>query len=46
MDIIPDPNKTTINVNKEPSDTYQKILKEEILEDITEKFMEKNIKHS
>jgi hypothetical protein len=28
-----------INVTKEPSDTYIKTLKEEILEDITEKFM-------
>jgi methionyl-tRNA synthetase len=30
-----------INVTKEPSDTYIKILKKEILEDITERFMEK-----
>jgi dihydroorotate dehydrogenase len=39
----PDPglNKTMINITKEPSDTHIKTLKEEILEDITEKFMEK-----
>jgi hypothetical protein len=30
-----------INVTKEPSDTHIKTLKEEILEDISEKFMEK-----
>jgi hypothetical protein len=30
-----------INVTKEPSDTHIKTLKEEILEDITEKFMGK-----
>jgi hypothetical protein len=30
-----------INVTIEPSDTHTKILKEEILEDITKKFMEK-----
>jgi hypothetical protein len=40
---IPDLNKTMINVTKEPSDTHIKTLKEEILEDITEKFMEKTI---
>jgi hypothetical protein len=34
---IPDPNKTMINVIKEPRNTHQKTLKEEI----TEKFMEK-----
>jgi hypothetical protein len=38
---VPDLNKTMINVIKEPSDTHIKTLKEEILEDITEKFMEK-----
>jgi hypothetical protein len=37
---VPDLNKTMINVTKEPSDTHIKTLKEEILEDITEKFME------
>jgi cell division ATPase FtsA len=37
----PDLNKTMINVTREPSDTHIKTLKEEILEDITEKFMEK-----
>jgi hypothetical protein len=30
-----------INVTKEPSATHIKMFKEEILEDITEKFMEK-----
>jgi hypothetical protein len=30
-----------INVTKEPSVAHQKTLKEEILEDITEKFMKK-----
>jgi hypothetical protein len=30
-----------INVPKEPSDTHIKALKEEILEDIAKKFMEK-----
>jgi hypothetical protein len=38
---VPDLNKTMINVTEEPSDTHIKALKEEILEDITEKFMEK-----
>jgi hypothetical protein len=40
---VPDLNKTMINVTKEPNDTHIKTLKEEILEDITEKFMEKII---
>jgi hypothetical protein len=35
-------NKTMTNVTKEPSDIYIKNLKEEILEDIMEKFMETN----
>jgi hypothetical protein len=38
--LVPDLNKTMINVNK-PSDTHIKTFKEEILEDINEKFMEK-----
>jgi mevalonate kinase len=40
---LPDPNKTMINVTKKPIDTHQKKkpLKEEILIEITEKFMEK-----
>jgi hypothetical protein len=37
---FPDLNKTMMNVTKEPSDTHIKTLKEEILEDITKKFME------
>jgi hypothetical protein len=34
-------NKTIINVTKKPSDIHIKTLKPEILEEITEKFMEK-----
>jgi hypothetical protein len=37
---VPDLN-IWINVTKEPSDTHIKTLKEENLEDITEKLMEK-----
>jgi hypothetical protein len=37
---IPDPNKTMINITKEPSDAHIKNLKDEILEEITEKFTE------
>jgi hypothetical protein len=39
----PDPglNNTMINVTKEPINIHIKTLKEEILPDITEKFMEK-----
>jgi hypothetical protein len=37
---VPDPNKTMINVTKESSDAYKKSFKEEILEEITEKFMD------
>jgi hypothetical protein len=36
-----DLNKTMINVTKEPSDIHVKHLKEELLEEISEKFMEK-----
>jgi hypothetical protein len=39
--LVPGPNKTMINVMKEPSDIHIKTLKEKILEDITVKFMEK-----
>jgi hypothetical protein len=38
---VSDLNKTMINVTKEPKNIHIKTLKEEILEDITEKFMEK-----
>jgi hypothetical protein len=38
---VPDPNKTTINDTKEHSDTDKNTLKEEILQEITENFMEK-----
>jgi hypothetical protein len=47
---VPDPNKIMINVTKEPGDNHQKkkkkkkekkTLREEILKQITEKFMEK-----
>jgi hypothetical protein len=37
----PDLKQTMINVTKKPSDTHMKTLKEEILEDTIEKFMEK-----
>jgi hypothetical protein len=38
---VPDLNKIMINITKEPSDTHIKALREEILEDVTEKFMVK-----
>jgi hypothetical protein len=38
---VPNLNKTMINVNKEPCDIHIKTFKAKILEDITEKFMEK-----
>jgi hypothetical protein len=38
---VPDHNKTMINVTEEPSDIHKKTLKEGILEEITEKLMEK-----
>jgi predicted transcriptional regulator len=38
---VPDLKETMINVTNDPSDTHIKTLKEEILEDITETFMEK-----
>jgi ABC-type transporter Mla subunit MlaD len=37
----PKPNKTMINDTMELSDTHKNTLKEEILEDITKKFMKK-----
>jgi molecular chaperone DnaK (HSP70) len=37
---VPDSNKTEINDAKEPNDTHKNILKEEILQVITENFME------
>jgi hypothetical protein len=36
---VPDLNNIMINVTKELSETHIKTLKEEILKDITEKFM-------
>jgi hypothetical protein len=39
--LVPDPNKTKINDTKEPSDTQENTLKKEILQVITENFMEK-----
>jgi hypothetical protein len=36
-----DVNKTMINITKEPNDAHKNTLKEEILEDITKKFIEK-----
>jgi ABC-type transporter Mla subunit MlaD len=38
---VPDSNKTKIKDTKEPNDVYKNILKEEILQVITENFMEK-----
>jgi molecular chaperone DnaK (HSP70) len=38
---VPDPNKTMINDTKEPSNAHKNTLKEEILQEITENFMEK-----
>jgi hypothetical protein len=40
---VPNPNKTMINVTKEPRDTHKNTLKEEISQQITEKFMEKKL---
>jgi hypothetical protein len=37
---VPDSNKTKINDTKEPNNVHKKILKEEILQAITENFME------
>jgi uncharacterized protein YdeI (BOF family) len=31
---VPDPNKTMINISKEPRDTHKKSLKGEILQEI------------
>jgi hypothetical protein len=39
--LVPDSNKTMINVINEPHDTHKKSLKAEITEKITEKHMEK-----
>jgi hypothetical protein len=38
---VPDPNKTMINDTKEPNNTHKNSLKEEILQEISENFMEK-----
>jgi hypothetical protein len=38
---VPDPNKTMTNVTNEPSDTHKTSLKEEIMEEVTAKLMEK-----
>jgi hypothetical protein len=40
---VPDPNKTMIHVTEEPSDAHKNTLKEEILQEITEKFKEKTL---
>jgi polyhydroxyalkanoate synthesis regulator phasin len=37
---IPDPNKTKIEYPKEPNEAHKNILNEEILQEITEHFME------
>jgi hypothetical protein len=38
---VPDPKKSKINATREPSDAHKNTLKEEILYESTEKFMEK-----
>jgi tRNA A37 threonylcarbamoyltransferase TsaD len=38
---VPDLNKTMINVTKKPSNAHQNTLKEQTLQEITKKFMEK-----
>jgi molecular chaperone DnaK (HSP70) len=38
---VPDPNKTKINNTNEPNNAHKNTLKEEILQVITENFMEK-----
>jgi hypothetical protein len=38
---VPDSNKTMINDTKEPSEAHKNILKEEILQEITQNFMKK-----
>jgi Ni,Fe-hydrogenase I large subunit len=38
---VPDPNETKINDTKEPSDAHKNTFKEEVLQEITENFMEK-----
>jgi hypothetical protein len=38
---VPDTNKTKINDTKEPNNAHKNTLKEEILKEITENFMEK-----
>jgi hypothetical protein len=37
---VPDPNQTIIDYPKEPNKPHKNILKEEILQEITENFME------
>jgi hypothetical protein len=37
---VPDPNKTKIDYPKEPNKAHKKNLKEEILQNVTENFME------
>jgi hypothetical protein len=38
---VPESNRTMMNVTNEPSDAHIKPIKEEILEEITKKLMEK-----
>jgi hypothetical protein len=40
---VPDSNKTKINYLKEPKETHKNTLKEEILQEITENFMEMSL---
>jgi hypothetical protein len=39
--LAPDPNKTMVNITNETSDAHKNSLKEEVMEEITEKHMEK-----
>jgi hypothetical protein len=40
---VPDPKKSKINITRELSDAHKNTLKEEILYESTEKFMEKTL---
>jgi predicted transglutaminase-like cysteine proteinase len=37
--LVPDLNKTMVNVTNEPNETHIKTLEEEIMEEVTEKLM-------
>jgi hypothetical protein len=44
-DLVPDSNKTMITITNEPNDTHRKFLREEIIDKVTEKLMEKITRH-